>query len=214
HSFVSHFQYIDDITKESFGLKLDLNFTYRRVPQLEEKLALSHRNETKILQMEENNRGLSKQLDTNPRHIDTITKEESSGSSWISFSKKEKQRARVSRRRKAPTTNHDQLAQARRWLTNGRSINTRRFDTPAIQEVEKKKRQCPHQQSFGTLIAAAEHIVSIFGAVRFDAESGMVDDNWYEGVERLGVTNNQQRDLKATKETVEALKKGVSSHRP
>lgn len=109
------------------------------------------------------------------------------------------------------TTRHEQLKQARRWLSTQRRANPPRFSTPAIQEVEKlfhKNDDVRSAHPHRTMSAEAASIVSTLEAERALSEDAGTNGDLWDGPERKGVTHAQQKDFKAAKQMAMAIQKG------
>ncbi|KAI4269262.1 MAG: hypothetical protein LQ337_007387, partial [Flavoplaca oasis] len=106
------------------------------------------------------------------------------------------------------TTRHEQLKQARRFLSNEHRANPPRFTKPAIQEVEKlfhKNDDIRAAHPYHTMSAEAASIVSIFEAERALATDG---SDWWDGPMRRGLTTAQAKEYKAAYQMAKAIHKG------
>ncbi|KAL8840056.1 MAG: hypothetical protein Q9176_004078 [Flavoplaca citrina] len=106
------------------------------------------------------------------------------------------------------TTRHEQLQQARRFLSNELRANPPRFTKPAIQEVEKlfhKNDDIRVAHRHHTMSAEAVSIVAVLEAERALATDG---SDWWGGPIRKGVTKSEQKEYKAAYQMAKAIHKG------
>ena len=111
------------------------------------------------------------------------------------------------------STRYDELRQARRWLGNERRLDPRRFEKPAIEEVDNLfhiDAEIRANHPFHAMSQEAKRIVTTLEDERASAVRSGNSGDWWDGPERKGVTKADQKAYKAAMEMAKAMKNGNS----